>query len=289
MNFDDWLSTAWDDHSEHAAEVAQRIADSLDIVTTAAQAPPFAALAAHVLGEHLGSWREGIAVIETLARLDVCQAAPQTQRALTRQQAALEYAAGVADRIDSLADDERSAALAAAAAMLTGRGDWPRAIAAFDAALEAAAGGLPDRSPAQRALAVAGNNLAAALEEKPERDAEQTRAMRRAAQAGLRFWRVAGGWLEEERAEYRLARTCLQCADVPAAQQAAQRCLAVCEANAAPAFERFFAHAAIALAHRASGEGGAFAESRERALALLAEVPADERLWCDADLAELNR
>ena len=61
--------------------------------------------------------------------------------------------------------------------------------------------------------AVAGNNLAATLEEKPDRDAFETEGMLTAAQGGLHHWKLAGGWMEEERAEYRLARSLLQAGD----------------------------------------------------------------------------
>jgi hypothetical protein len=69
---------------------------------------------------------------------------------------------------------------------------------------------------------------------------------------------------------------------------AARRCIDVCEGHEAPAFERFFAHAAMAIAARDAGDDAAFAEARERALAHHADVPADERGWCDADFAKLG-
>ena len=73
-----------------------------------------------------------------------------------------------------------------------------------------AVAGLPPESPAIRALAVGGNNLAAALEAKTDRDPTETRGMIDAAEGGLKYWKQAGTWLEEERAEYRLARSLLQ-------------------------------------------------------------------------------
>ena len=68
----------------------------------------------------------------------------------------------------------------------------------------------------------------------------------------------------------------------------AARCLALCDEHAAPPFERFFGTAALALAQRDAGEANAFAASRERAAALHAALPADERAACDAVLAELD-
>ncbi len=108
-----------------------------------------------------------------------------------------------------------------------------------------------------------------------------------AAQHGLRYWKQAGTWLEEERAEYRLARSLVQAGSPDAAVVSAQRCIDVCAANDAPAFERFFAYAVLALAQRAAGHAAAFALAREQARQQLALVPPDEQHWCASDLAEL--
>ena len=59
-----------------------------------------------------------------------------------------------------------------------------------------------------------------------------------AAEAALRYWKQAGTWLEEERAEYRLAKSLLIAGRAVDAVASARRCLAVCERHEAPAFER---------------------------------------------------
>ena len=288
MTFDAFVEAAWADHNDHAPEVAQRLAESVAIVTTAEQVAPYAALVAHVYGEHLGKWEHGLGVLQSLRQKPACHADAASLAALARHEAALRYASGDTPPFDELRSDHRIAALAAAAAMLAGRSEWARAVRAFDDALQGAADGLPADSPAIRALAVAGNNLAAALEEKTDRSAEQTRAMRAAAQAGLAYWRRAGSWLEVERAEYRLARSCLQAGDADAALHSAQRCVAVCETNRAPAMERFFGHVVLALAQRAAGDPLAFERARQQAREWFGSVPADERSGCDSDLAELG-
>jgi hypothetical protein len=288
MGFDDFIDTAWTDHAARAADVASRLEEHTARVETVDQLAPYAALAAHVLGEHLGEWDRGIRLLHTLRALPACRGDATTLATLARHEAALRYASGDTPPFDALAPDEQLAALASAASMLAGRAEWARAIRALDDALEGAQAGLPAGSPAIRALAVAGNNIAAALEEKPERSVEQTRAMLRAAHTGLSHWRRAGTWLEEERAEYRLARSMLQAGDATGAAQAAQRCLDVCAANDAPAFERFFGAAALALALRALGQVAAFEAARGQARGWHAQIPADERSWCAGDLAELE-
>ena len=288
MSFEEFVQAAWADHADQTEAVAQRLRDSLHHVTEADQVAPYAGLIAHVFGEHLGEWDAGITLLHALRDRPAGHASAQTLAVLARQEATLRHAAGDSPPFDGLDNDDRIAALASAASMLAGRADWARAIASFEQALTGAADGLARSSPANRALAVAGNNLAAALEEKRDRNAEHIRAMLVAARAGLSYWRIAGGWLEEERAGYRLARSCLQASEPAAAVQAALNCLAVCEANDAPAFERFFGHAALALAQRAAGDVAAFEASRQAARHWLEQVPQDERAWCDADLAELE-
>ena len=108
-----------------------------------------------------------------------------------------------------------------------------------------------------------------------------------AAEGGLKYWKQAGTWLEEERAEYRLARSLLQAGKPDAAIQSARRCIEVCASNDAPAFEQFFGYAVLAIAQRAAADATGFAASREHARRLYELVPADERQWCESDLEEL--
>jgi hypothetical protein len=166
--------------------------------------------------------------------------------------------------------------------------EFSRAIAAYEEALRLADTGLHAKSPAIRALAVGGNNLAAALEEKADRDAAETEAMIIAANGGLRYWKEAGTWLEEERAEYRLARSLLQARDPAAAIQSARRCVDICKQNDAPAFEQFCGYAVLALAQRDAGDGDSFDELRTHAMAIFGQLPDDQKLWCKSEVDELG-
>lgn len=286
---DPFFEAAWAEHGERAQDVAKRLAESTSRVTRVDQVAPYAALVAHVFGEHLGAWDEGLALLASLRATPSAAGDAQAQALLERHAATLRYTRGDLGALQGLAPAEQLTALAAAAAMLAGRGEWPRAIAAFDAAMTRCAGGILPDSKANRALAVMGNNLAAALEEKADRSPDQTRAMLAAADAGLTYWRLAGTWLEEERALYRLARCRLQAGDAAAALRSARHCIAVCETNGASAFERFFGHAVLALAQRAAGDAAAFNAACEQARALYAQVDPGECCWCEADLAALAR
>jgi tetratricopeptide (TPR) repeat protein len=287
MSFDTFIETAWNDHGDRPQEVADRLTGSLPIIETAAQIAPYARLLTHVFGEHLGQWNQGIAALESLRSLPAFDHSPAITGALIRSVAVLRYASGDHGVLDALALDDRVSVLATASSALAARHEFKQAIPAYSKALELGNSGLPAGAPAIRALAIGGNQLATALEEKKDRDAAETAAMIAAAEGGLKYWRQAGTWLEEERAEYRLARSRLQAGQAESAIQSATRCIEACKANDAPAFEQFFGYAVLALAQRAAGNGAAFEASRGQARRLFDLVPADEQQWCKSDLAEL--
>jgi len=242
----------------------------------------------HVYGEHLGLWQPGVDLLNSLRSLSAFDGGPACAGALARGIATLQYASGDTAALESLTIEDRVHVLASAAAAFAGRSAFRQAISAYTEALRLASSGLPSGSPARRALAGGGTNVAAALEEKKDRDPFETTGMVAAAEGGLRYWKEAGTWLEEERAEYRLARSLLQAGTPKAAIRSAQRCVEVCQANDAPPFEQFFGYAVLALAQRAAGDRDAFDASRTRALQLFEEVPQDERRWCATEVEELG-
>lgn len=213
---------------------------------------------------------------------------PAASRAIDRSIAILKYAANAEFPLTHLATEDQVIVLATSASALAAQREYGRAIDAYAFALRLAAPGLPPRSPALRSLAVAGNNLAASLEEKPDRDPGETEGMVAAAEGGLKYWQAAGTWLEHERAEYRLAKSLLQAGASANAILSAQRCVALCEANDAPAFERFFGYAVLAVAQRRDRDRPAFEASRQRALEQYAMIAADEREWCASDRQDLE-
>ncbi|MFO1315605.1 MAG: hypothetical protein U1F58_08360 [Burkholderiales bacterium] len=288
MTFDAFLETAWNDHGDRPDEVADRLAASTAVITAASHVAPYARIVAHVYGEHLGAWQRGLDLLHALRALPAAAGDAGAEAAIARSIATLRVASGDEAAAAPLAGEDRVSVLAAVAATLAGRGEFERAIAAYADALAHAARGLPDGSPALRALAVGGNNLAASLEEKRDRSARETEGMLAAAEGGLTYWRRAGTWLEEERALYRLARSLLAAGRPQGAVGHAQACVSVCAAHDAPPFERFFADAILAVALRAAGDADGFAAARAAARRHYEQVPADERTWCAADLAELD-
>ena len=287
MTFDDILNTGWDDHADRPSEVVAGLATSLHLIETADQCARAARLLAHVHGEHLGQWQQGIEALESLRAVPVAAGAPASA-VLVRSIATLRHASGAPGALVGLSPEDRVAVLADVASALAGRGDHRAALGRYTDAMTLADAGLPEGSPAHRALAVGGNNLAAALEEKPDRDAFETAGMVDAARGALRFWTLAGGWLEHERAHYRLAHSLLQAGDPTAAARSAQDGIEVCQRHGAPAFEQFFLHAVKGIAQRAAGDMPAFEASRRHVRELHAGIAEGERLWCAAELKELE-
>jgi hypothetical protein len=282
-SFDSFIQQAWRDHAEQAPAVAERLSKRAQVRLEEGQLSAFVRLLVHVFGEHLGRWDEGIALLRRLGPL------PAGDGTVARAVASLEIGAGRRDAGQDLPPAERIAARAVASSALLARGERERAIDLLrQASAEAATSAMADDAPAVRALAVAGNNLAAGLEDLPDRTPDQTAAMVEAARTGLAQWRRCGTWLEHERAEYRLARSLLRAGQPAQAAEHARQCLAICQANAAPAFERFFGHALAALCASATHDEPAFDADNEAALQAWAAVDADELVWCQDALAELR-
>jgi hypothetical protein len=287
MSFDTFIENAWTDHGDRPQEVADRLTGSLQIIETAAQIPPFARLVTHVFGEHLGQWDRGVAALESLRGLPAFDGSAVVTGALARSLAVLRYAGGEHEALDPLSREDRVTVLATVSSALAARHEFRQAMSTYSEALALGHAGLPRGAPAIRALAVGGNQLAVALEEKKDRDAVETAGMIAAAESGLKYWKQAGTWLEDERAEYRLTRSLLQAGKPEPAVQSATRCVEVCKANDAAASEQFFGYAVLALAQRAAGNVAAFEASRAHARHLFDLVPAAERQWCKRELDEL--
>ncbi|MEZ0228788.1 MAG: hypothetical protein ACAI25_09200 [Planctomycetota bacterium] len=280
------VEQGWAEHEKDSAGVLARCEGAIPEVTEAKHLPGLAALLVHVAGEHLGEWKRGLSALDRMMSLPVVKAGTAEAQALLRSRATLLLASGdraTADEVIARAQtaglpvaSTRIRVLAVAASALAGQKQVEAGVALFEEALSLAAYGPDKADPAARALAVTGNNLACSLEEKKVRTPAEDRLLELAARTGRRFWEVAGTWIEVERAEYRLAMTCLALGRAKDAVTHANECLALCEKNGADAGELFFANEALARAHKA------------RMVELLAEVDAGIRPWCEETLKKLG-
>jgi tetratricopeptide (TPR) repeat protein len=290
-DLDAFVSQGWTDHERDSAGVLARLPDALPLVTAPAHVATLTALLVHVAGEHLGRWHDGLALLERVAALSVVAPGSAEDQAVARGRATLLLCAGDRAGADALLarahpaglpeGSTRARVLAVAASALAGQRRIDEALVLFDEALRVADYGPAKDDPAARALAVTGNNLACALEERPGRTAAEDRLLELAARTGRRFWEVAGGWTQVERAEYRLAMTFVALGRAQDALTHARACLSLCEANGADAGELFFAHEALARAHHAVGDAAA----ARAACARMAELQAT----LDPSLADYAR
>ena len=284
--FDTFIDQAWADHGDRPEEVAARLEQGYALLESPAQIAPFARILAHVDGEHLARWKEGVVRLERLRAHEHWRDDAESVTLVRRLQTALRIGAGEAPALELGAAD-RAHAHAVAASALAAQSRLPDALGHFRAALHAAAHGLPQADPAIRALAVMSNNLASTLEERTSRSADETAAMLGAARASREYWARAGGWIEVERAEYMLAKCHLAAGDAGAGLGHAERCVAICDEHDADAFERFFAESVRAEAQRALGDVKAFGATKAAALAHYQSLPAEQQKWCETTLRRL--
>ncbi|MDN3922250.1 hypothetical protein [Roseateles violae] len=280
----DLLNRALDQHAEQPAAAAATLAEALSLTAKAGDEELLALLrtAEHVLLGHLA---DGAALRELLAALPERAA---LRPALQRIAAALSLTAGESPLWQDLAPAERVRAHYNAALARTRRGDLAGARRLLDAA-QAQAGEAGNDAAAQKALAALANNVAGDLRYYHRGgDADYDTLMLDAAALALAAWTHAGGWLERERAEWQLALCAAAAGRAEQALAHARQCLRICEEQGADAFERFFAHEAIARAAHAGRDPALARQAREQMAALLARLPEADRVMAVQSLAELD-
>lgn len=284
---DAFIEQAWNDHESDLPGVSARLRDRLPrLAEWPGQAADFALLAEHVWLAHGGDTDAMGACVDVLQPL-----APQDARlasALARARAAAALLQDEPAAATGLPPAAAIRAHATAASGFAARDD----IAAARRVLQRA-GALADDAgaadaDAARAYAAGCNNLASQLLDGPRGTARDA-LMMDAAQQARGAWARAGTWLNEERADYLLARCAAAVGDTAAALAHARSCLAICEANAADAFERFFAHEALGLALRAAGDADAADRARARMGLLIDDIAeAGLRAHAQASLARFD-
>jgi len=285
MSFEHFLQTAWNDHAQDSAAVANRLHEGIALLEKTEQIPPLARLVVHVTGEHLGEWDRGLELIEQLRQSAQPPEGSDAESALARSKAILSLCRGDALPAGFSASD-RVRILATAAGSLASHAQIATAEKFFREANKVART-LGKTDSAQRDLAVTCNNLAAALEEKKDRTFRESELMLIAAHASRRQWELAGGWLEVLRAEYRIAMSFLSAGKPSDACRHAELALEVGVANSAPPIELFFAEEAHALAQHARGEEG-WRGSVEAAGRHFSAVSPEDQAWCEAILGKLR-
>ena len=292
MDFDSFIDQAWADHADHSAAVAARLLpQGLPLVQSTAHIGALAHLAQHLRGAHLADWQGGLDDLQRIGAHPAGQSDATTAATLQRYRASLEHAAGGPDtevHMNALPVTERVRVQALSAALLVLHDPARASTLLQQAAAAHEAAALTDADPATRALAVAGNNIATALCETTPLDAAQRSLMIDAAQIASRYWQRAGGWLEHERAEHRLAEVWLKAGDAPQAHQHAARCLALVAQHDNPPLERFFGNVVLGRAAAALADRAAHAAALAEAQSAFDALPASDHGWCRASLDTLR-
>lgn len=300
MSFEDFLNQGWDDHATDAAKVWARLPEGLALIQSENDVGPLAHLAQHVAGEHLGLWQEGRRFLEQLIRHPRFDAITPSGKTVYRSLAVL--ARGEGDLTSAATFEKQSLAggdvpavsdrvriLAQTASAFAGQRRVEEAEALFREALELASYGPKAKDPAARALAVTGNNLAAELEDRPGRTPAETKLMLLAAETGRKFWEIAGGWTEVERAEYRLAMSAIAAGDGQRALKHARECVGICEDNRAVPYEHFYGWEAMARAAAKAGDSFTARSARDKALDFIGKMKAEAQPECRKTLERLDR
>ncbi|MBT9500262.1 MAG: hypothetical protein IV092_03395 [Burkholderiaceae bacterium] len=281
-----WLDQAWDQHPDQPQAVADRLAEGIGLLADGtAPAEELARFGEHLLLGHLDQaqpLRDFIAAMQPVAGRDEA-----VTRVLQRAALGLVLAGHDAGSGPELPADEQLRAMGQAMLAHTRRADRSGARQLLDRARSLAA--QADEPKCWRALAIITNNLAGDLRyyrvlAGGAADPQGDVLMLEAAALARRHWATTGGWVEVERADYQLALCHAAACQGEAALQHARNCLAGCEANQADAYELFFAHEALAIAHSTL-----LREQRSRMAAKLEMLDdAGARAYAQATLAKLD-
>ncbi|MEM7248589.1 MAG: hypothetical protein AAF533_24880 [Acidobacteriota bacterium] len=293
------VKAGWRDHDADPEGVLTSVSEVFESAGDAGAVASLTGLVLHVSSEHLAEPERGLSLLDRIGESAPGASEEAARATLARSRGALLLSLGRAEEAEACIDaaclpgQERSSVIARvnaiAAGALGARKRWPEAAACFRTALEAAGDSPSSDDPAARSLAVTGNNLACSLEETADRDAAMDELLLTASRAGRRYWEIAGGWTEVERADYRLAMTQLALGRPQEALEHARACLQVCRDNEAEAGELFFAHEALAKSQHACGDADAARASRESASEQVSAISDDGfRGYCEGELRKLD-
>jgi hypothetical protein len=284
---DTFIEQAWNDHVSDLPAVVARLDEGFTLLAESpARLNDFLQLAAHVHLEHRGDAQAMQSVLDCSETLIASQ--PDAQAVVDKARLTMSLLRGESPEASTLPIAVRVRAHGDAACGLAARVEYTQARRLLQAAAAIARDADEEhRTPAGKALAASYNNLASVLLDGARSPDADTLMLEAAAQA-RNAWGVVGTWLNVERAEYLLSITHAAAGQGTAATEHAQACASTCEANAADAFERFFAQEAMTRALIAQGEPVAARQQTARMQALLSDI-ADEgnRAYAASVLAKL--
>jgi hypothetical protein len=243
-DFDAFINQSWQQHEAAPLQTYRQLEQALGEVEDTNHAERILPLMLHTSIGHLHTPKQ------FLTSLDKLENGVATQ-CLARQRAkavAQYFVDQSTDLIEHLEDLDQRRVFAQIANELSAMNELEQASKWLaKAAVEIESDEVTE--PLARSIAITGNNLACQYEELEARSEAQIEHMLEAATLALEYWKVAGGWMQEERAEYRLAMSFLKADNPQQAKVHADRCEAICRQNGEDAFELFYAHDLLMLVH----------------------------------------
>ena len=282
MGFDDFRRQAWRDHNTDAAGVAERWPAGMILIEKEAEIGPFVSLIAHVMGEHLARWNEGVTALKNLRTLKAYSMEGESERAIARSIAWLGLGSGDDQAIDHISSSDQVYALGYLASAMNWQGHRERAEKYFRLALDRAQPGLARGDVANRALAVAGNNIAFGLEDKLDRTPRETELMVLAAETGLKHWEAPADILM---GEYRLAMSYLKAGRLDDALKHVRAHDRGAE-NSSP-LEQFYGCQVRALVEHARKDSAGLAMTLARAQNVFEQLSDADKAECKGTLDKL--
>lgn len=282
MEFKQYIDKAWADHAKEAQSVFIRLAEGEKLIASNENIPVLARLIAHICGDHLGLWEQGIEKLQNLKLNKYYLMNTDSEFSINRLIATLQFCSEQLKDISHFSNSDQVRILAQAAGMISDQGNTSRAKDYLLNSLEIASRGLDKEDPANRAIAITGNNLACALEEKLNRSELETELMIFAAHAARKYWEIAGGASEVSAAEYRLSQSYLKAFQIDKSFEHAQLSIEVCEAssNAVSTLDFFFGYEAIALAEKARKNETGYLKAVEKMKFHFDKLSEDDKKWC---------
>lgn len=286
MTFSSYLDSAWESHAKDTLSVANNFSTGLKLAETNEDLAQLANIVAHVYGQHLGRFQDGVVVLQELKSHPQFKSGSDTDNAIFRATQALQIAnGGDAGLVDQDASTQIRILTVAAAAL--SEHNTAKAKELFLRSLELAKK-IDTSDPANRALAITGNNLAAALEEHASRTTEADELMILSAKTGRKYWEIAGTWLEVARAEYRLSMSYLASGKLNESLEHAKASVEICTTNKASSFDMYSGFEAIARIEKALNDRPAFKSAFAKAEFLFEKLSTEDKAWFEPGFMKLK-
>lgn len=301
--FDDYIDKCWNDHADNAIDVFNTFESEeiIKMIETCDQIEGYVKLIAHVSGEHLQKWNDGIKLLNNIKikkeEIISMNSSSDINRLIRNHIYILQLSSGdlsiesVLNSLPELTISEQVSIIASASSalllidLIKSKSLYKTSLLLVDQIED-----MSKNDPAFRSLAVVSNNLAYTLEELKELlscDAEELMIL--AAQCGLKFWTIAGTSLNVQRAHNRLALCYIRVNDLDKAFLHSNIALKLCQENAFSPMDFFNVYYGLSLIERVRSN-----ESEYKRLVAVAEdyfnkMTSQAQSWCKNLMLKLRQ